>query len=57
MKKYTLRLIAVLLLASAILPGCSVAYRQRHGHYNNGRGHDDHDRDHDRGGDHHYRNY
>lgn len=65
MRKYTLRLIAVLLLASAILPGCSVEYRQRHGHYNNGRGHnghgrdnDGHRRDHDdRGGDYHYRNY
>lgn len=50
MKKYFLRIIAVLLLASAVLPSCSVEYRERHGHH-------DHDHDHDHDGDHHYRNY
>ncbi len=56
MKKYILRVVALLILASATLPGCSVEYRERHGrgHDNgNGRGHD-HDNGH--GGDHHYRN-
>ncbi len=45
MKKYILRLIALLVFASAI-SSCSVEYRQRHGY---------HDRDH-RDNDHHDRN-
>ncbi|MCO5951126.1 hypothetical protein [Mucilaginibacter flavidus] len=56
MKKYILGVVALLILASATLPSCSVEYRERHGrgHDNgNGRGHD-HDNGH--GGDHHYRN-
>ncbi|ASU35651.1 hypothetical protein MuYL_3766 [Mucilaginibacter xinganensis] len=54
MKKYILRVIALLLLVSATLPSCSVEYRERHGrHHDN----DDHrDRDHE-DHDHHYRNY
>jgi len=53
MKKYILRVVALLILASATLPGCSVEYRQKHG-----RGHAyGHDRDHDNGhgNDHHDR--
>lgn len=49
MKKYVLRVIALLILASATLPGCSVEYRERHGH------HEDHDHGHDQ--DRHYRGY
>jgi hypothetical protein len=49
MKKHFLRVIAVLILASAVLPSCSVEYRERHRHY-------DHDHDGHRD-DHHYRNY
>jgi len=53
MKKYILRVVALLILASATLPSCSVEYRERHGRgHDNGRGHD-----HDHDGDHHYRNY
>ena len=54
MKKYILRVVALLLFASATLPSCSVEYRQKHG-----RGHAyGHDRDHDNGhgNDHHDRN-
>jgi len=54
MKKYILRVVALLILASAVLPSCSVEYRQNHG-----RGHAyGHDRDHGNGhgDDHHYRN-
>ena len=39
MKKHILRVIAVLLLASAVLPSCSVEYREHHRHYD----HDHHD--------------
>ncbi|MCR8561682.1 hypothetical protein KXD93_28765 [Mucilaginibacter sp. BJC16-A38] len=51
MKKYILRIVALLILASAVLPSCSVEYRQRHGH------HDDHGNDHGGDRDHHYRGY
>ena len=50
MKKYILMVAALLILASATLPGCSVEYRERHGH---GRGHA---YGHDRNKDRHYRN-
>ena len=50
MKKYILRVIALLILASATLPSCSVEYRQRHAHHDG-----DHDHGHDN--DHHDRNY
>jgi hypothetical protein len=44
MKKHILRLIALLIFASAI-SSCSVEYREHHRHHDDG------------GGDHHYRNY
>lgn len=47
MKKYILRIAALLILASATLPSCSVEYRERHHR----------DYHHDRDYDHHYRNY
>ena len=46
MKKYILRMIALLVFASAV-SSCSVEYREHHAH--------DHDRGHDH--DHSYRNY
>jgi hypothetical protein len=52
MKKYILRVIALLILASATLPSCSVEYRQRHGHHDGDHGHDN-----DHNNDHHDRNY
>jgi|APCry1669191515_1035360.scaffolds.fasta_scaffold09987_2 hypothetical protein len=51
MKKYFLRIIAVLVFASAVLPSCSVEYRERHRHHD----HDDH-RDHDDRRDNDYHN-
>ena len=47
MKIQIIRLIALLMFASAI-SSCSVQYRERHRHAH------DHDHDHD---DHHFRNY
>ncbi len=46
MKKYMLRIIALLIFASAI-SSCSVEYREGHRHHQDGdRGHDhEHDRD------------
>jgi len=44
MKKHILRLIAVLILGSA-LSSCTVEYRERHHHMNHD--HDHHDHDHD----------
>jgi hypothetical protein len=55
MKKYILRVIAVLILASATLTSCSVEYRQRHGHYHDDHHDDHHDGDH-HDGDHDYHN-
>jgi hypothetical protein len=49
MKKHIIRLITLLIFASAI-SSCSVEYRERHRHHYD----DHHDHDHD---DHHYRNY
>jgi hypothetical protein len=50
MKKYILRMIALLVFAAVAFSSCSVEYRNAH------RGHrDGYDHDHDR--DHHYRNY
>lgn len=48
MKKQVVRLIALLILTSATISGCSIEYREHHRHHNdNDRGHRDHD-DHDR---------
>ncbi len=46
MKKYILRVIALLIFASAIT-SCSVEYRERHGggHHDEHRDHDHHDHD------------
>lgn len=55
MKKHILRLMALLIFASATvtgISGCSVEYREHHHHY----GDHDHDRDHG-DHDHNYRNY
>jgi hypothetical protein len=41
MKKYITRILALLLLASAVT-SCSVEYRQRHGHHDDHHDHDDH---------------
>jgi hypothetical protein len=46
MKKHILRLIALLIFASAI-SSCSIEYRERHGH-DHDRDYDHHDRDRDR---------
>ncbi|HEY8780057.1 MAG TPA: hypothetical protein VIM16_00420 [Mucilaginibacter sp.] len=51
MKKYILRMIALLVFASVALSSCSVEYRNAH------RGHRDGDHSHDQGHDQHYRNY
>jgi len=48
MKKYILRVLALLIFASVALSGCSVEYRNAHGHHDGDHGHD-HDQ--------HYRNY
>jgi hypothetical protein len=46
MKKYILRIITLLIIASAALPSCSIEYRQRH-HRDNHERHDNNER-HDR---------
>jgi hypothetical protein len=46
MKKYILRVIALLILASATLPSCSVQYRERHRSHMDDDHHDHHDDDH-----------
>lgn len=51
MKKYLIKMIALMAVASVLLSSCSVEYRERHRH-DRGYDHHDHDRDHD----HHYYN-
>ena len=45
MKKQVIRLIALLIFASVAISGCSVEYRQSHGHHSEEH-HDNGDRDH-----------
>jgi outer membrane biogenesis lipoprotein LolB len=48
MKKYILRIVALLVLASAVLPSCSIEYRQRHHHDHDNHDNNDHHDQHDR---------
>ncbi|HVV54704.1 MAG TPA: hypothetical protein VHC47_05250 [Mucilaginibacter sp.] len=48
MKKHIIRLIALLIFASATVSSCTVEYREHHGHHwDHDRGHDHDDHDHD----------
>jgi ABC-type Zn2+ transport system substrate-binding protein/surface adhesin len=53
MKKYTIRMIALLVFASVAVSSCSMEYRQ---HRKEQRGHD-HDHDHDNDHNGHYNRY
>jgi ABC-type nickel/cobalt efflux system permease component RcnA len=53
MKKYMIKMAALLLFTSVAISSCSLEYRERRNHRNDPNWHDPHGHDHD---DHHYDN-